>query len=288
MRISTRMIQQGALRSLRRGTEAMARAQEEAVTGRRVRTVSDDPVDAGQIMRLDSQLRDIARYRRNGTWATTRMSVEDTVVTNLRELLRQARDLATGAASLPAGDPVRESARLQVRNLYEEVVALGNTKVGSEYLFAGGRSTSPAFLADGTYAGDSVARTTEIDAGMVLETADTGDRVFGDALAALATLGSQLETGDATGIQAAAGALADASTAVLTLQTALGGRLGTVETVARALAGTGARLADQRDSLRSVDSTEAAMRLTTAQTSLQQAYAVVSRVLSVNLLDYFG
>jgi flagellar hook-associated protein 3 FlgL len=282
------MIQQGALRSLRRSTEAMTRAQEEAITGRRVRTVSDDPVDAGQIMRLDAGLRDIARYRRNGSWATTRMSVEDTVLTNLRDLLQQARELATGAASLPVGDPVRESALLQVRSLREEIIALGNTRVGSDYLFAGGQSTTPAFLADGTYVGDGTARSTEIDAGMALETADTGDQVFGAALAAMDELATQLETGGEADLQAVATAISDASIGVLGLQTSLGGRLSTVEKIAAALARAEANLAEQRDRLRSADSTEAALKLSTAQTSLEQAYAVVSKVLSVNLLDYFS
>jgi len=282
------MIQQGALRSLQSSTRALSLAQQESVTGKRVRTVSDDPVDAGRIMRLDAQLRDVSRYQRNGTWATTRMSVEDTVLTNLRNLLKQARSLATSAASLPADDPVRQSALQEVASLRDEIVSLGNTRVGTEYLFAGGRSTSPAFLDDGTYAGDTTVRATEIDAGMTIGTADTGDAVFGDALAALDQLATQLGSGDAAGIQAAGVAVSISSTKALTLQTSLGARMRTVSTIAKSLSNTEAKLADRRDSLRNADTTEAALKLTTAQTALQQAYSVVSKVLSVNLLDYFN
>ncbi len=226
--------------------------------------------------------------RRLGTWATTRMSVEDTVLTNLRNLLKQARSLATSAASLPADDPVRQSALQEVASLRDEIVSLGNTRVGTEYLFAGGRSTSPAFLDDGTYAGDTTVRATEIDAGMTIGTADTGDAVFGDALAALDQLATQLGSGDAAGIQAAGVAVSISSTKALTLQTSLGARMRTVSTIAKSLSNTEAKLADRRDSLRNADTTEAALKLTTAQTALQQAYSVVSKVLSVNLLDYFN
>jgi flagellar hook-associated protein 3 FlgL len=286
MRISSQMIQQGALRSLRRGTAALSKAQQEAVTGQRVRTVSDDPVDAGQIMRLDAQLRDISRYQRNGTWAMTRMSVEDAVITNLRELLQKAQKLGTAAASLPAGDPVRQATITDLQNLKTEILSLANTRVGAEYLFAGGNSTAPAFLPDGTYAGDSTARSTEINAGVALQTADTGDRLFGDSLAAIDVLLAQMQTGDAAGIQAAAGAVSSASIQVLTIQTTLGARMSEIQDVATALARTSVRVADQRDQLRSVDSAEAAVKLSTAQTALQQAYAVVSKVLSINLIDY--
>ena len=286
MRISSQMIQQGALRSLRRGTAALSQAQQEAATGQRVRTVSDDPVDAGQIMRLDAQLRDISRYQRNGTWATTRMSVEDTVITNLRDLLQDAEKLGTSAASLPVGDPGRQSAIAAIQTLKNEILALANTKVGEEYLFAGGNSTSPAFLPDGTYAGDSTARSTEIDAGATIQTTDTGDRVFSGAFAALDGLLAQLRTGDTAGVQGAAAAVSSASTQALSVQSTLGARMSQIKDVATALARTAVSVANQRDGLRNVDSAEAAVKLTTAQTALQQAYAVVSKVLSVNLVDY--
>jgi flagellar hook-associated protein 3 FlgL len=286
MRISTQMIQQGALRSLRRGTASLAKAQQEAVSGRRVQSVSDDPVDAGQIMRLDAQLRDISRFQRNGTWATTRMSVEDAVITNLRELLQKAQKLGTAAASLPAGDPVRQATIVDLQNLKTEILSLANTKVGSEFLFAGGNSTSPAFLPDGTYASDSTARSTEINAGVTIRTNDTGDVIFGDSLAAVDGLLAQLQTGDAAGIQAATGAISSASVRALTVQTTLGARLSEIQDVATALARTAVRVADQRDQLRNVDPAEAAVKLSTAQTALQQAYAVVSKVLSINLIDY--
>src|SRR6185503_12387067 len=98
MRISSSMLQKNALSGLGRSLADLARAQQDAATGRRVRTASDDPVDAAQIMRLDAHLRDVDQFRRNATAATTRLSAEDVVLTSARELLARARNLAlTGA-----------------------------------------------------------------------------------------------------------------------------------------------------------------------------------------------
>jgi flagellar hook-associated protein 3 FlgL len=286
MRITTRWLQQSSLQNLRRSTAAMARASAEATSGKRITTASDDPLDAGRIIRLNAELRDISRYQRNGTWATTRMATEDAVLSHARDLLAQARKLATAAVSLPADDPIRTTAVTQIQQLREQIVSLGNTRIGDEYLFAGGNSNNPAFLANGTYAGDSTAQQTEIDAGVLLKTTDTGDVVFNDALAALDDMQQQLQTGTAADIQTSINSVADASTDILTVQTALGGRMSEISSVATRLATRASKTAEQRDSIQTVDSAEAAVNLSTAQTALQQAYSVISKILSVNLLDY--
>ena len=95
-----------------------------------------------------------------------------------------------------------------------------------------------------------------------------------------------MRTGDTAGVQGAAAAVSSASTQALSVQSTLGARMSQIKDVATALARTAVSVANQRDGLRNVDSAEAAVKLTTAQTALQQAYAVVSKVLSVNLVDY--
>src|SRR5439155_10866573 len=113
--------------------------------GRRVRTMSDDPVAASQIMRLDGTLRDIGQYQRNATAATTRLSAEDAVLTSARALVDQARDIATSAASASPGSDERTAAVVALQHIHEQLVALGNTQVGDEYIFGGGHTTQAPF-----------------------------------------------------------------------------------------------------------------------------------------------
>jgi flagellar hook-associated protein 3 FlgL len=285
MRITTFWMNQSGLNSLRKASAALARAQQEATTGKRVGTVSDDPLDAGQIMQLDGQLRDIDRYRRNGTWGTTRMSTEDTVLTSVRSLAEKAKRIAVSTASLPVTDPARIEAVAQIQQLKDQIISLGNTKVGQEYLFSGSRSTHPAFLPGGMYMGDGTVRQVEIDNGMMVDTTDTG-AIFVPALAAIDRVEQQLQTGTTEDISAAIGQLADANTGILQAQTALGSRMAEISDMATQLATRASKTADRRDSLQNVDSATAAVNLTSAQTALQQAYAVVAKVLSINIMDY--
>lgn len=286
MRISTLMLQKSLTSGLRGRMESIARAAAEASTGRRVRTVSDDPVDAAQIMRMESQVRDIDQFRRNGTFATTKLSTEDVALSTVRDVLQRAKTLAMSSTSADPTDAGRLAALASVRQLKEEVVALGNTRVGNEYIFGGDQSTSPPFLLDGTYVGDANTRSIAINDGVNLSLNHSGQPLFTDAIASLDNLIQQLQTGTPDQVSAAISDIEDATQQVMQMQSETGARLKDIADTSAALAKQSAALLDRRDALRDVDPAEAIIKAQTEQAALERAYAVVSRVLQSTLTDY--
>lgn len=286
MRITNRMIQQSTLRDLGLGAEALARAQRRAASGRRIETLSDDPVDATAIMRIESGLRDVDQFRRNAAAARTRLSAEDAVLTNVRELLGRAKALAIASSSLDPADPARLAALAEVRLIREQVVSLGNTRIGGEYIFAGGQTTAPAFQPNGTYAGDFNVRRAALNESVTVATNDPGAPVLSDSLVALADLELELQSGNSTTIQATLAGLVAAQDNVLVKQAEVGARLRQIEDVSAGLAQRAAGMLDHREAMRDVDPAEAIVQVTAAQSALERAYAVVSRVLSASLVDY--
>jgi flagellar hook-associated protein 3 FlgL len=286
MRISTRMLQESALRSIRGNQETLARMQEQATTGRRVRTVSDDPGAATQIMRAEAEVRDFEQFRCSGIEASTRMGTEDVVLTSARGLLKQANGLAIGVAGSDPADPQRQAMAAAVGQLREELVAYGNTRVGNEYIFGGASSTLPPFQPDGTYVGDSVVREIEIDRGVFMPTNHAGDTVFSNALQGLADLEQELRTGTQASINAAMNSLQTAGDQLVMAQSETGTRLQQITATTTRLAQRTANLLDQRDALRDVDPAEASVKVIMAQSALERAYAAISKVMSTNLLDY--
>jgi flagellar hook-associated protein 3 FlgL len=285
MRVSSQMLHWSALANLRRNSEALARAQDEATSGRRVRTMSDDPVDGAQVLRLNSDLRDIDRYRRAATAATTKLSAENVVLGSVRDLIRQAKELAMGAATASPSDPERQMAVIQLAQIRQQVLSLANTKVGSEYLFAGGRATTPPFQADGTYTGDGTLRLAEIDSGVQVQTNHPGDMVYSGAIQAIDVLSQQLQTGTASDVQAAVPGLDAAEEHFLGLQTEIGGILRQIDDTGKHLARRSSNLLDRLEAVRDVDPAEAITKLLAAQAAMERAYSVVGKVLSTNLLS---
>ena len=137
MRISNLMLQYSSLANMRSRLASLAVAQEEVTSGRRVRTVSDQPTDAVRIMELEGRLRDIDQFRRNSAAANTRLSSEDAVLDSVHQLLARAKSLTLSGATESPSDPMRIQALSEVQRIREQIVSLGNTQVGDEYILGG-------------------------------------------------------------------------------------------------------------------------------------------------------
>jgi flagellar hook-associated protein 3 FlgL len=277
---------QNALRSLRGNLETLAAAQQEAATGRRVNKLSDDPVDASQIMRIEAQLRDVDQFQRNAAAATTRLSAEDAVLTTVRELLDRAKSIAIATSGLPSGDPLKDAALAEAIQIRDQLIALGNTKVGNDYIFGGAQTTQAPFLPDGTYVGDTNVHMAELDDNVLAPTNHTGDQFISGAIQAVVTLTQELQLNNVFSIQAAVNDLATAAQEALQAQTEVGSRLLQIKQAGQGLARRVNTLLDQREGLRDADPAVSLLKVTTAQNALERAYAVVAKVFSTNLLDY--
>ena len=277
---------QNALRGLRLNLEVMARAQQEAVTGRRVTRISDAPMDAAKIMQIDAQLGDLDQYRRNGVTAGVRLTTEDSVLTTVHDLVIRAKALAVSAMAVGPDDPSRQAALAELAQIHEQIVSHGNTKLGNEYIFGGGQTGLPPFDAEGTYTGDGDTRRVEIDEGITTETNHTGDPLFTDVLRGLDELSTSLMSGTRESIQDAIGKLDDAGIQVLTAQTEVGVREQVIRDVSTRMTKRAAYLLDQIGGLRDADPTEAAVNVAAAQAALERAYSVVGKTLSTDILKY--
>lgn len=286
MRVTNQMILKSAMRDLRSNLEALARVQREAATGRKVFTVSDSPVDASRIMQIDAYLRDIGQYRRNGTEAEVRLSIEETVLQTAQDLTVRAKELAAVAMAAGTDDGAREAALVELAQIRDQLIYLGNTKVGEEYVFGGGSSGHPPFQPDGSYVGNHTTRSFEIESGVFLETTHPGDPLLTDVIESIDRLTEQIETGTPESIQAAMGQIEQTRQHLLTAEAEVGSRLKTIEDAGTQLTRRSDELLDQRDSLRDADPTESVLKVLSAQSALERAYAVVGRVLDKSLVNY--
>lgn len=286
MRITSQMMHHGILRSLQNTLGTVNRTQREATTGRRIHTISDDPITSAQIMRFAGQVREIDQFRRTGLTASTRLSAEDNVLSTVSDLVRQAKSAGSLAQTSTVDDPSRQSSLQQVSDIIDQVVSLGNTRLGNEYIFGGGQSSVPPFAPDGTYLGDGVVRQMQVDDGVFLDTNHTGDQVLAPVLDALKGMQMALESGTDADIQAALTQLDAVQQVVYAGAAEIGARQQQLGYTTDGLARRNADMQDRISALRDADPTESTVNLLAAQTSLQQAYAAVSRVMSLSITDY--
>jgi flagellar hook-associated protein 3 FlgL len=237
-------------------------------------------------MRMQSQLSDITQYKRNGTMATTKLSTEDVAISSLLEDLCSIRKLATATTAADPNDPTRKAALDAAYQLKSQIISLGNTRIGDQYIFGGDANTSPPFQADGTYIGSGTTQQAQINNGVSITVNHVGQPLFTDALTAVNDLLNQLANGTPTSIGQSAALVETATQTAQGMQSEVGSRLKDIQMQSSQLASQGASLLDRRDALMTVDPATALISLQTQQTALTQAYAVVGRVLQSTLTDY--
>src|SRR5688572_18176305 len=150
MRITNLIRREQVLRDIQGNLARLSELETQVATGKRFNRVDQDPQAAAIVLQVERGKRSIDQYARNGTAAQVRLGAEQAVIQQSDDLLREARDLALGHGQ---GNPPFNASQLAERQLaadqltlvLEQLVAMGNTKIGDEYIFAGESSTTPAF-----------------------------------------------------------------------------------------------------------------------------------------------
>lgn len=296
MRITNNIIQRESLSQMQSSLRAVERAQRRASTGLRVQTASDDPAAASSAMRTRSSLRALEQYQSNIERASSRSSLEESVLDQVTNLLARAKELGVSEGGSTSNPATRAAAAAEIRELLETAVGLGNTRYGEEYLFGGQYTAAapfdleqPGFLRDPAQPPEGAAET-EIAAGRRLQPNHDGKQVFLDTgvLSALNQLASALEApGDADeAIANGTTAIDSAFDEVQALFGEVGARSNQLEMTEANLSALKINLQTLKSDLEEVDFEEAITELVGRQTSFQAAMLATSKVMGLTLADY--
>jgi flagellar hook-associated protein 3 FlgL len=288
MRIATNTLQRSVVEAVQNNLVRIARAQSEVTTQKRVQIASDDPVAAAEIMQDSQELRSLTQYQRNLDSVRARSDAEESVLNGLTTLLERAQELAVAQGSDSASATTRQTAKAEVDRIIDQVVQLGNTTYGREYLFGGFQTGAAPFSAAGAYAGDAGVRQLEIGRNQFATANNNGQAVFVDSgvIASLRTLSDGLAAGTSTAVRNAINPLKSSFDNVQNLIGDVGGRGGQLDVSQTTLQDLNASVATHRSSRQDADFAQSTTELLAAQNALQAALASASRVLTTTLSQY--
>jgi flagellar hook-associated protein 3 FlgL len=140
----------------------LARLQEKLSTGKRLLRPSDDPVDVANDLKLRTKVNQMEEYKRNIDDGLSFMSVTDTAMLSMNDLLQRMRELAIQGASDTQSATERRFIAQEAMQLTRQVITLANTNYKGDYIFAGTETKIKPFpimssTADGQGDYDSVA-----------------------------------------------------------------------------------------------------------------------------------
>lgn len=297
MRITNNIIQRESLSQMQTGLREVEKAQRRVSSGLRVQKASDDPSAASAAMGARSSLRALEQYRSNIERATSRSSMEESVLDQVTNLLIRAKELGISHGGNVTSAAARDAAAAEVRQILDSAVQMGNTRYGDDYLFAGAYPNDAPFdVAQPTFVRDAKqppvgSLETEIGAGRRIQPTHDGQEVFLDSgvFQALSDLAEALE-GDHSEtpaeIAAALTSLDDAFDDVAAITATTGARRNQLEMTEANLDALDVNLQTLKSDLEEVDLEKAISELVGRQTSFQAAMLATSKVMGLTLADY--
>jgi flagellar hook-associated protein 3 FlgL len=288
MRISNGMVQQRTLRDLQRNLEAMTQAQQQISSGKRFERISEDPLAGTQVMGVDQALQGIAQYRRNSSAARARNDTEESVLNQITDLLTRSKELALQEGTATATAATHQVAATEMDSIIKQVIQLGNTQVGSEYLFAGHQTSTSPFDTGGTYLGDDGIRQAEVGQGYLMQTNHTGRQllVASGVLQSLQDLKTQLTTGTTSSIANTATGIDSAFQQTQTLLADTGARSRQIDSAMQNSDALESNLTLRKSGYQEIALDQATTKFVGLQTTLQAALLSAQRVLNTSLTDY--
>ncbi|WP_248751088.1 flagellar hook-associated protein 3 [Pseudomonas sp. MWU15-20650] len=179
MRISTQQYFDTSSSKYQDNYAGVVKAQDQASSGVRVQTASDDPVAAAQLLMLQQQKDMLGQYSGNITSLQNSLTNEESVLQSINLAFGTAQNLALQAGNLQLSDDDRKALASQVGALEDHVLGLLNSKDSSgNYMFSGAKTDTPPYSRnnDGTYTyqGDETPLSLQVSSNLTIAAGDTG------------------------------------------------------------------------------------------------------------------
>ncbi len=292
MRIADSMRYQQATRHLSNVRSQHAEASQRALTGRRLRAPSDDPLAAVELAQLRSRGAQVNGYQKAIDMVRGDAELSEGMLAQAGSLMQQVRDLATQGASDQVTAQQRQHLAEQVRGLKDQILSAANARGSRGYIFAGSQTDAPAFDDTGAFLGDDEAHNVDVGASSAVRVNSSGLNAFTaaggrDIFADLDALATALESDDGAGVRASLDDIAAGHDQIQAERGRAGLRLNRLETSQTALERVELLVAQQDEAVGGADQIEAYSDFVTLGQALERAIGVSRQLLSLGSLNQF-
>jgi flagellar hook-associated protein 3 FlgL len=287
MRVTNSMMTATVKRNLFRQAENLARKQETMASGKRINRPSDDPLGFGKVLDYRKTLSALEQYDRNIQNAKNRIEFVETTLGAVEDLMVDAKNWAVNQFASDTMD--REAAITSVQNIREQMLQLGNSKMGNVYVFSGFQSLTPPFAADGTYNGDNGYYSVMTADNMEMQVEADGSRIFqgtDDVFDALDQLLVGLQTDDVTLIHNQINHFEQAQDQVQMVRAESGARFQQLELVEQQTARLKLTFEDMMDTTEKANMEETVIDFNNQETAYQLSLNAAAKIIQPSLINF--
>lgn len=301
MRVTPGMTADNALYNLQQGRAVLDALQEQISSGLVVNKPSDNPLTARQLLDLQNEIAAGNQYSSNITKGSQFLNVTNTALTGMSEFMQQVKQIVSTVGTGTTDTAAMAAAAKNLTELKQQLIDLGNTQTGGQYVFAG-FSNDPPFDATGAFTGTDDALNVEVaqgsqvamnvSGGELLRGGSAPSAVAGgspvDILGSLDALILAINNKDAAGITDGAKNMDAAAEQIMAAQTDLAGRLVRMTNMQSMITNNTNTLSGIYGDMQNVDYAKAGVELSQQTTAFSAALSATAKLTQLSLLDYMS
>jgi flagellar hook-associated protein 3 FlgL len=165
MRLTNAIMYNNALFNLNLQNQQMLQDSQQASSGKAINSPSDNPIGAAQSIQFQSTINFADQYMTLGQQATGNLSTAEGAITTVNDIMANVVGLATQAANGTQNADTRKITATSIDSFLQQIIQIGNTKIGSNFIFGGRQTNVPPVNDGGQYVGDSQALSTVVNTG---------------------------------------------------------------------------------------------------------------------------
>jgi flagellar hook-associated protein 3 FlgL len=296
MRITNNMVTDNLMNEIQGLNGQQTTLQAEVGTGLALTEPSDNPAAMGQVLQLESQNTQLAQYSTNADRALSVSQASYSGLNSLMQVFDRASELATeGGNQVDASNgPTLAS---EVDQLVQQATSVGNSQLGSEYLYGGTATTTPPFtttlngqgqITAVTYAGNSGTAAIPLSSTSSLSPWTSGATNSGIAgfINTLASLRDALNSGDPTALATAQANLTTAENTLTGAVAETGAVQARIQSDQTQQQSETTQIGTQISDLADADLPTTIVKLNQVQLAYQAALQTAGQVMNLSILNY--
>lgn len=152
MRVTNRQSAEIITNDLYRNYQLLLEKQIRLSSQKNINKPSDDPIGMSKILDYREILSSIEQYNRNINQGKVHLEITETSLDEIDTLLKEAKEIALKHGAGDQNDNGERDADIeQLKNIYDQLMAVSNTKLGNNYIFAGRDTDDAPFSRDTNY-----------------------------------------------------------------------------------------------------------------------------------------
>jgi flagellar hook-associated protein 3 FlgL len=272
--------------------KSFSEANRQLSSGKKLLDLADSPLGSADLVDITQQSLRLDTYRFNINAGSYQLKTADSVLNEANNVLTSIFTLGSEGANETISSDSREAIGLQVKNLREQMISIGNTTADGNFIFSGTKVTTTPFVLSGgsvVYQGNSATNAIPVADGVEVVAGVPGDVTFSAVFEAIDDLVAAFDADDLDAIQAALGKFPAAETELGQARGRVGTSLGMVEKLSSMLDSREAVLTEQRSNIEDANALEVTVRISQLQTAIDAALSSGGAILrQSNLFDTLG